>query len=385
MPRISRIKYNPSLSVAENAKINGVSEPAIRYYIKTRKLDRRYDKKQIIIATCKQYLLKHPNASRNKLHRKTGYSLTTIRHYWENISEEIPLTVLDKKKRQSKHITLQIKKIENIQNLKSLIDELNAVEKENSKALQAYPSPSLETLTRWEEYDASKYMCFAFRKKGDLRKGKYLLDFGNMCGGYEFDMEGIHFKNSEAAYICGMFSNGSEEHIRIQEALIADESGYDAKKNIRHFNEDKGRKDWYEFNQQWMLYVVWKKIQDNEQFRNLLMAIPDGAIIIEDSSFQNGSTATFWGTKNNERKDFYKIVKKYIDGTEIDASEKKKDEMLLKEFNDFTDYGTYRGCNVMGKILMICRQCVKDGTEPDIDYVLLRSKHIHLLGKELTF
>lgn len=59
--------------------------------------------------------------------------------------------------------------------------------------------------------------------------------------------------------------------------------------------------------------------------------------------------------------------------------------MKLEEFNNFTDYGTFRGRNVMGKILTICRNCIVDGTEPPIDYELLKSKHIHLLGKELFF
>ena len=39
----------------------------------------------------------------------------------------------------------------------------------------------------------------------------------------------------------------------------------------------------------------------------------------------------------------------------------------------------------MGKILMICRKCLADGTEPDIDYELLRNKNIHLLGKKVNF
>ena len=39
----------------------------------------------------------------------------------------------------------------------------------------------------------------------------------------------------------------------------------------------------------------------------------------------------------------------------------------------------------MGKILTICRQCLENKTEPDIDYELLKSKHIHMLGEEVDF
>ena len=277
------------------------------------------------------------------------------------------------------------KKSVNVAELKALIDELKEVEKKNSESLQVLPPPTIETLTRWEEYDASEYLCYAFRKKGDLRKGKVLLDLGNMCGGYGYDMHGVHFKNSEAAYICGMFSDDSPEHVEIQQALIKEGSGFDAKKFIRMPNEGIARKDWHEFNQQWMLYVVWQKIQGNEDFRNLLMVVPEGATIIEDSSFQKGATSAFWGTINNERKDFGTVLKKYLDATLCDDAKGKRKQAWLSEFNNFTDYGTYRGSNVMGKILTICRRCLTDGTEPAINYELLKSKHIHLLGKELTF
>ena len=40
MARKSKIQYNPALSIEENAKKNKVSKEAIRYYIKTRGIDR---------------------------------------------------------------------------------------------------------------------------------------------------------------------------------------------------------------------------------------------------------------------------------------------------------------------------------------------------------
>ena len=421
MSRVSKIKYNPALSVPENAKKNGVTEAAIRFYLQTHFVDRRRDTKLRYINAIKKFLKEHPEATKNEVSRNVvvdgkKIAVTTVRKYWNyakgkkrltehndkkierqkekynEILSKIPVSVikeylsnLDKPQQETKPQRQAKKKTVDVGELKSLIDELKAVEQENGKSLQYLPQPTLAELTRWEEYDASKYLCCAFRKKGDLRKGKELLDLGNMCGGYGYDMQEIHFKNSEAAYICGMFSDSTPEHIQIQQALISEGSGFNAKKFIRTPNEDKARKDWYEFNQHWMLYVVWQKVQGNEAFRNLLMAIPEGATVIEDSSFQKGSTAAFWGTKNNERHDFYQVVKKYINATEPDATDKDKDRMLLDEFNNFTDYGTYRGSNVMGKILTICRKCLADGTEPPIDYELLRSKHIHLLGKELTY
>ena len=53
--------------------------------------------------------------------------------------------------------------------------------------------------------------------------------------------------------------------------------------------------------------------------------------------------------------------------------------------NSVNHIGTWEGCNCMGKILTICKHCLETGTEPPIDYDLLRSKNIYLFGKLLTF
>ncbi|MBO5330908.1 MAG: DUF1768 domain-containing protein [Alistipes sp.] len=92
MPRETKIKYDPSLSVAENAKKCGVSVAAIRYYIKTRGIDRRYEGKVKVVEGMKAYLAEHPNATRAELQRATGHGINTIRRYWEVLhgTEELP-------------------------------------------------------------------------------------------------------------------------------------------------------------------------------------------------------------------------------------------------------------------------------------------------------
>lgn len=79
------------------------------------------------------------------------------------------------------------------------------------------------------------------------------------------------------------------------------------------------------------------------------------------------------------------ILKEFRQGSETEREKGTRKKMLLEELNNYTDFGVFRGSNVMGKILTICRKCQADGAEPPIDYELLKSKHIHLLGKELTF
>ena len=92
MPRETKIKYDPSLSVAENAKKCGVSVAAIRYYIKTRGIDRRYEGKVKVLEGMKAYLAEHPNATRAELQRATGHGINTIRRYWDVLhgTDELP-------------------------------------------------------------------------------------------------------------------------------------------------------------------------------------------------------------------------------------------------------------------------------------------------------
>lgn len=82
MPRESRITYDPSLSVKENALKCGVTVDAIRYYIRTRSIDRRYEGKMKVLEELKAYIEEHPNATRAELSKATGHGINTIRRYW---------------------------------------------------------------------------------------------------------------------------------------------------------------------------------------------------------------------------------------------------------------------------------------------------------------
>lgn len=238
-------------------------------------------------------------------------------------------------------------------------------------------------LDRVEAYDASKLNCYAFRRGTDTVEG-HPLAIGNMVSGFRFAIEGVIFQNSESAYIAGMFSSNTDNHLELQEALQVETNGFMAKKKIRRFNEDKKRSDWESFNVQWMLYCVWCKVVCNREFRDMLLAIPSDAIIIEDSTFQNGATAAVWGTKNATQRRLVTDYKKQLeaDGHNKAAIKRACDEKRLGEWRK---QGVFVGKNLMGKILMLCRDAVASGTTPDIDVELLRSKSIYLFGKLLTF
>lgn len=246
-----------------------------------------------------------------------------------------------------------------------------------------FPFSNPIILDRIEAYDASKLNCYAFRRGADSVEG-HSLAVGNMVSGFPFTVEGMTFQNSECAYIAGMFSDDTDNHHELQEALQVETNGFMAKKKIRRFNEDKKRADWEEFNVQWMLYCVWCKVVNNREFRDMLLAIPSDAVIIEDSTFQNGCTAAIWGTKNKVQRQLINEYKKKLeaDGFSKAAIKKACDE---KRLGDWRKQGVFVGKNLMGKILMLCRDAVMRGTTPDINLELLRSKKIYLLGKLLPF
>lgn len=271
--------------------------------------------------------------------------------------------------------------------LKEEIDSLLLIEHNNTVALSEHPSylplPTKQDLRRDEQYDTSKYYCVAFRSKNDLWKDMP-VPFGNMNGGYPYTMDGIEFPTSEHAYIFGIFSHNTPEHISLQKELLAEQSGYNAKRGIRNTHKSQWRTDWSDFNLDWMLYCVWHKAKECETFRNLLMAIPQGTTIIEDVSFKpyEANGADFWGARNPEKKAFGKLAKKYAEALNI-KTQKATDEVEDRLLWDYCNVGVYEGKNVMGKILMIVKDCLHNGTEPDIDYDLLRNKDIHFLGKRI--
>ena len=76
-----KLKYDPNLSIKENAERCGVSESAVRKYIRTNGIDRNYDnkvvKKRAILALRKE----HPDMPLIEMSRRLGYAVNTIKKY----------------------------------------------------------------------------------------------------------------------------------------------------------------------------------------------------------------------------------------------------------------------------------------------------------------
>lgn len=270
---------------------------------------------------------------------------------------------------------------------KALIAEDKANQKTQSK--QAIDIKSIDLFKR-EQYDTSKLFTWSFRKSDD-EKEDMLNDLGNMCQGYPFKVCGERFLNSECAYISGMFSQNTAKAIEIQKELQKSDNGYGAKKEIRRKYEKVGfaRDDWNSYNVHWMLFICWCKVTQNKKFAEKLRRIPPYAMIVENSTFQkaqNGNdTAAFWGMRNKAIKDVVPIIETAAEVEGFTAKKKDMDKAKMEARNSVNHIGIWEGVNCMGKILTICKHCLEDGTQPPIDYDLLRSKHIYWFGKLLTF
>lgn len=238
-------------------------------------------------------------------------------------------------------------------------------------------------LERVEAYDASVVDCYAFRHGTDVVCGQSLA-LGNMVSGFPLTVNGVRFNNSEAAYIAGMFSDGTERHAAIQQALASNTNGFMAKKTLRRQNQAWAREDFDTFCTEWMLYVVWQKCLTNNDFSRLLRAIPRSVVIIEDSTFQNGAHATLWGTKNREQRRLTAAYKKELTARGLGKGAVKEACNAMR-LGVWRHRGVFAGQNAMGKILMICRNALHLDTSPRIDYALLRRAGIHLAGELLTF
>ena len=417
MNKYKNIVYYPAMSIAENASLNNVEEKDIRYFIRSRGIDRRDQERQPYIIKIREYLKEHPNATRKETADALGLGINTVRKYWsiavtdggsnQNSAKEarrteredkaitylnsLPVEFIrkylkDRMEMEKQKGRIEGKKIQE-KELKYKINALIRTEHENTKRLEKNPS-YLPAVTKSDlykqekdQYNVAEHYCIAFRRKEDLWKG-IRMPFGNMNGGFEFMMHGVQFPTSEHAYIAAIFSDNTTEHITAQKELLANPNGRMAKKDVRQKFKKHERKDWAEYNVEWMLYCIWNKVNYSTEFRDLLMAIPQGSIIIEDTSYQHEvkpfDSPAFWGARNPQKKIFKDLAAKYVDSLKLKKGSEKYLNNLLW---DYCNVGIYIGNNVMGKILTYVKQCLHKNIEPDINYALLKSKKIHLLGK----
>lgn len=277
----------------------------------------------------------------------------------------------------------KIKKLDDVLKLTNTIaDKIELMKVKQPKLPSQKPITIQDIqLFKEEKYDASVTRIESFRHGDDIVEGR---DFtlGNMCSDYPFEMNGIHFNNSESAYIAGGFSYDTEEHYNIQKQLTINTNGFQAKKEYRsNLYKWLFRSDWETFNVQWMLYVVWCKTTSNKAFSELLRSVPDDTMIVENSTGMSNPTSWVWGCHNDYLE---KVRDAKVELYKINHPKAKKQELNI-ERNRWNNLGVWEGKNIMGKILKICSICIKHSVEPPIDYDVLNNAKITLLGQALTF
>lgn len=232
-----------------------------------------------------------------------------------------------------------------------------------------------------ENYNPTTVNVWPFKKAEDIVNG-INLRLSNMCGGYDFDALGRHWKSSEQLYLCGEFTDS-----QIQKELDEATSGYGAKRFIKAKYKDQVRPDFPTYRLQWMLWCVWQKCKGSKAFCDLLLSTGDG-ILVEDTTTDNGGTANIWGCGNLEltktRREFesqYRANNPKAKGTT--KQEYEKTINILR--NRIQVVGVWVGENNIGKILMLCREALKSNTEPEIDYDLLNKSNITIFGQTVKF
>ena len=246
----------------------------------------------------------------------------------------------------------------------------------------------INSLGRVEKYDATQVHCCSFAKASDIADG-IKVRFSNMAGGYPFSFLGITWKDSETLYLCGEFSDASDKHLSVQKEMQRQTSGFAAKRFVKKRNKANIRQDFADFRIQWMLYVVWQKCMGNADFANLLLKLPHDAIIIEDTTKQHGDTKEVWGCTNQalsaKRAEVKKETVRQAKASNPKISKTALKRLVNSETCKVNGIGTFVGQNNLGKILMICRDCLIQGVEPPIDNALLNRSNIYILGRLLSF
>ena len=136
------------------------------------------------------------------------------------------------------------------------------------------------------------------------------------------------------------------------------------------------------------------KSKGNKDFADKLKSIPRNAIIIENSTTVYEGTSIYWGSKNEELEAAREKVARYTELQYLKRGRQGKTKKNQTELNteiqaarNVIHYiGKFKGGhNFMGKILKRCQLALLNGTEPTINYDLLRRKDIYLFGELLTF
>ena len=212
-----------------------------------------------------------------------------------------------------------------------------------SKEKNYNASITVNNLSSQEAINPKELRLLQYCGPKDTCEGIASGKLGNMAGGFHFELFGVKWYATEHLYLCGEWSEGDDNSIKIQKYIRKIPSGVYAKRCSKAKYTDLIRKDFTQFRHHWMLWCVWQKCLLNKDFATLLKSIPEDRVIVE-------------------------VV---------------KNDPVWAAYPDAE--GILRGGNAMGKILTICRRCLTNSTQPEIDTELLNTAGIYILGNIVKF
>lgn len=112
MPEKSKINYNPTLSIEENAQRCGVTKAAIRKYILAQGIDRRYDEQLKKYNAVRLYLQNHKDAKPREVAEALNMSLNTAKKYMAMESTPVKPTTDKVSKVNLSKLTAPIKTVD---------------------------------------------------------------------------------------------------------------------------------------------------------------------------------------------------------------------------------------------------------------------------------
>ena len=306
----------------------------------------------------------------------------------------------DAEKNLVKKVNKNLKvKVNNLDELFILRNEILAKEGERTKAarenwLKAKPiSWDDFSFRQTHVYDTQKQECWAFNSKDDVRDG-ISLKLGNMSNGYGVHLLGIDFPNSEVPYQLANFTNDKEavelqkeivnpqnqwltNGLKMKRKFIYNEDFTDGYYKLRRDREFEGGKQLWCY--EWMKFIVWLKVKQNEEFRNILLSIPKNAVIIEQAQ-KKGHTQ--WACWNEELIQEKRIV---IESAMIENGLGKTSKSVKEVYCAINNVGQWVGENAMGQILTMAKLALNEGIEMPVDTDILNAARINWFGQILKF
>lgn len=241
--------------------------------------------------------------------------------------------------------------------------------------------------TKIENYDTAVTKVIPFSRTGIVYNG-WDLSFGNMNPAFPVTFFGKKYPCPEYIYISAFYGKNTPECINIQKMILNHTGGAKTlKKKYRKSVEftQYGRKDFNtsEWHYHLMLYAVWLKCLQNKEFAQMLLSIPEDYVIIENQNGFHGWELADWGCKNKIAYRAY--IEKNKEITEeyggINGVVQMRDNAKIETGQT----GIWTGMNHQGKILMACREALRRGIEPPINYDALNKAEIYFYGERLHF